>query len=117
MRKEISGTTLAYFETGTEGVLWAIIDESVPQGSYEGLIILNNGDYLEIFNKNNEPLFKGIIDFDFKKNWTPYPLNPKYGQQAIGGYWVHGVQKDIDPDTWLSWFLGEIKAKASVNIP
>ncbi|HEY6438011.1 MAG TPA: hypothetical protein VIY47_15580, partial [Ignavibacteriaceae bacterium] len=43
--------------------------------------------------------------------YHPYPNNPGYGQQAIMGMWVHGIQVDVEPDDWGIWFYKEYPAE------
>lgn len=48
---KIQGRGEAYWETGTEGVLWAVIDDQKPD--YDGLYVLKDGDHLTIFDRDD----------------------------------------------------------------
>src|SRR6185436_20243920 len=99
MENKIIGQLDPFFETGTEGVIWCIYDDS--KTGYDGLNPLHDGDHLFIYNKDKTlVLWSGKIDFDWKTRLRPYPMNPQYSQQEVLGYWVHGLQKDLDPDQW-----------------
>ena len=100
----IKGRLDPFFETGTEGVIWSVYDDT--KEGYDGLYCLDQGDYLTIFDPEdtNKVVWEGNIDLEYERNYHPYPMNPQYGQQAIGGLWVHGIQRDVEPDTWGTWF-------------
>lgn len=107
----IKGKLEAFFETGTEGVIWSIYEDG-KQG-YDGLHPLNNGDYLTIFHSSKPYtiVWEGTVDLEYETNYRPYPTNPEYGQQAVLGRWVHGVQRDVVPEDWAMWFMGKYKAE------
>ena len=109
--KMVKGNLEAFFETGTEGVIWSLYDDT--KEGYEGLNCLDQGDYLTIFDPEdkNKVVWEGNIDLEYERNYHPYPLNPQYGQQAIGGLWVHGIQRDVEPDTWGKWFYKQYPAE------
>lgn len=116
---EIHGIAFDWFETGTEGVVWVVQDErhistkedGSPSWSYDGLKVLRDGDHLTLYAKDGSVTWEGVIDFDMEIGYTPYPMNPEYGQQAIDGWWVHGVQRGINPSMWLQWFRDNPRAK------
>lgn len=101
----IKGKLDPFFETGTEGVIWSLFDDS--KEGYDALVILDQGDYLTIFHPEDaaKVVWEGNIDLEYKRNYHPYPNNPEYGQQAVLGYWVHGIQRDVEPDDWGIWFF------------
>lgn len=103
MSKVIKGKLDAYFETGTEGVIWSLLEQG--KEGYHGLNCLEDGDYLTILDHDNNVIWEGNIDFEYERNYIPFPSNPSYGQQCVRGLWVHGIQKDVDPETWADWFL------------
>ena len=106
----ITGNLDPFFETGTEGIIWTLYDET--KEGYDGLCSLNDGDHLSIYNDTKtEIVWAGIINFDWETNRIPYPNNPEYGQQAISGYWVHGVQNDVNPEQWGKWFFSRSPAE------
>ena len=100
----ITGLLEGFWETGTEGVLWALEEE--PFKGYEGLHILENGDELTVFNADGSVLWKGVIDLEYETGYRNFPLNPQYGQQAALGYWVHGCQRGFAIDDWAYMFMG-----------
>jgi hypothetical protein len=106
------GVLDAFFETGTEGVLWSIFDNDL-QG-YEALNILKDGDYLFVEDGKGEIEWEGIVSLDWDIRYRPYPTNPEYGQQEVLGYWVHGLQRGIDPERWAKWFF---ESRPAVVIP
>lgn len=117
---EIKGLLEAFFETGTEGVIWSVYDEAKIDAdgkrSYEGLHPLKKGDILKVFADvaRSEVLWEGVVDLETERNYHPYPLNPQYGQQAVLGMWVHGLQRDLEPETWARMFFEE---KPCILIP
>lgn len=89
--------TEAYFETGTEGVYYQLYDTS-KQG-YEGIVKLNNGDQLTIFNDQGGLAWCGIINKDL------------HSQQFVKGRWVHWVQTGVSPEYWDSLFQENFRAE------
>src|SRR5690606_16281843 len=86
----VDGVLTAFFETGTEGIVWSVYDESMNKEngyrSYDGLHCLEKGDVLKVFNDASckDVLWEGKVDLEFKTNWHSYnnPQFPKAGQQA-----------------------------------
>lgn len=100
----IHGELEAFWETGTEGVYWSVIDPSLP--GYDGLWNLNDGDHLRVLDADDTVLWEGVIALEYEQNWQPYDDDDaEYGQQAVHGYWVHGLQQEVDPETWASLFF------------
>ena len=101
----IKGKLEPYFETGTDGTIWAVYEDG--KEGYDGLHILKKGDNLIIFQPENPGIviWEGNIDLEYERNYHPYPMNPQYGQQAIYGVWVHGFQRDVLPEEWGTWFF------------
>ena len=102
--KKIWGIGEAYWETGTEGVFWTVQDAKCPN-SYEGLNILENGDYLTIFDKGEESkiLWRGRIALESESHRETNEYG--YNGQAIWGYWVHGLQRTSDVEEWTKYFF------------
>jgi hypothetical protein len=102
--KKIRGLGEAFWETGTEGVFWAVQDEAHPAG-YDGLHILENGDYLTIFDRvdRSKILWRGeiILEFESHRETNEYG----YCGQAIFGRWVHGLQRTRDVEEWATYFF------------
>ncbi len=109
--KIIEGKLEPFFETGTEGIIWSVYEDG--KFGYEGLNCLDYGDYLRIYDsyKKETILWEGNINYDWEINYRPYPMNPKYGQQEVLGYWVHGIQKEVEPETWGKWFFNGLTAQ------
>lgn len=106
---QIDGILDPYFETGTEGILWSVYDESRP--GYDGLFVLEDGDLLEVIDNDGTVVWEGEIELDWDIGYKPYPSNPKYGQQAAMGAWVHGIQKGFKPDDWALLFFRQYRNK------
>lgn len=108
----IKGLLYAWSETGTEGIYWSIqSDYKEKQCSYDNLFVLENGDYLKVFDEN-KLVWEGVIDYDYEVGWKPYPRNPDYGQQCVCGMWCHGIQKGVEPEIWAEWFGLTLNKKA-----
>lgn len=105
----IRGKLEAYFETGTEGVLWAVYEDG-KQG-YDGLHILQQDDLLKIFGKDGSVVFSGRIDQDRQTGWAPYPFGNGNGQPVALGMWVHWTQRGYQPDDWARLFVDELSAE------
>jgi hypothetical protein len=101
----IKGKCDPFFETGTEGVIWSLYEDG--KEGYDALQVIDQGDYLTIFDPENptKVVWEGNIDLEWERNYHPYPMNPQYGQQAIMGMWVHGIQRNVEPDDWGTWFF------------
>ena len=123
---EVYGTLDNFWETGTEGVLWAI--EKAPSGlqkgaSYDDLFILKEGDYLEIYDpdmlyahKRHEVLWSGVIKKDTETNMVTNRNNPLHKQQQVSHYWVHWLQQDFDDhEQWCWLFVRGYPAKLVRN--
>lgn len=102
-RNRLVGTLDAYFETGTEGVLWSFLDND--KSGYAGLNVLKNGDYLFVEDGSGGIDWEGVVLLDIHKNKVPIPTNPEYYKQAVLGYWVHGLQHGVEPERWAKWFF------------
>jgi hypothetical protein len=109
--KILKGTLEAFWETGTEGVLWSFHEDGKP--GYDGLHVLEKGDLLRVFNdaSRQDVVFEGAIDLEYENRKRPFPYNPKYSQQEIFGYWIHGLQQDHDPEAWAKMFFEEKPAE------
>lgn len=103
--KRYEGTTEAYFETGTEGIIWSVVIDGKFEDRREALRSLCKGDKLTVLGKDGMPLWEGVIDYDWRTGYEKYPLNPALGQQVALGAWVHGVQKGFKPNDWAKLFF------------
>ena len=102
MIQTVKGTLTEHFETGTEGLMWALQEDN--NEGYPGLFIIEDGDELTIYSETNEILFKGVItpDYDAGKSKRP---NTSVEQPRALGYWIHWTQKGFTPDTWAAFFV------------
>jgi hypothetical protein len=117
--KAMNGNLSAWFETGTEGLIW-IMEEDGHQG-YASMRFPAKGDYLKVTAPNGNVLFDGIVDPDYDAGKKGrYPGDPS-GQPTALGYWIHWTQRGWTPDDWAKLFLDEknravlIKADSSIN--
>ncbi|MBI1362387.1 MAG: hypothetical protein GC134_00190 [Proteobacteria bacterium] len=115
----LSGVLEAFWETGTEGVIWSFYDTSLqtPDGkrTYDGLHCLKDGDHLTVYGFDGKTVvWEGTVKLEYERNWEKFPLNPQYGQQAALGFWVHGFQESLVPEVWAMMFFAELPAKLVV---
>lgn len=61
MRVKFVGVLDPYFETGTEGTVWSLIEDGKP--GYDGLRQIENGDHLTIYMENGAKFFLTPISF------------------------------------------------------
>jgi hypothetical protein len=106
--KQIKGVLHAFWETGTEGIYWALQDfEHMTEPSewqkkhgvdkawgYEGLNILKTGDWLTIIDPEGKTIWGGLVSID--------PSIRSYGR-----CWVHGMPDNFDKDAWCRIFTDE----------
>lgn len=109
----LNGTLEAFYETGSEGVLWSLCDDENKK--YESLHVLKNGDYLKVFDKNNQVYWEGEIKLEYERNYQSFPMNPQYGQQALLGFWIHGLQYNLEPEFWGKMFFDKMKAELNIK--
>ena len=118
MKKKMKGVCFLFSETGTEGGWWAIQEDGFVTEDgcwkYEGLQYLKEGDDFTVYAGNGSVLFHGIIHQDSRTGAIPHQVirngklvsDPTRKQQVVGGFWVHWIQKGIDPDVWNELFTG-----------
>lgn len=99
------GAIFAFFETGTEGLLWALQQDGVC--GYEGLICLGEGDLVSIHSPEGEILFEGVIKQDYQTGAIPRYEGDPCSQVTALGYWVHWSQEGWAPDSWAKLFVDE----------
>ena len=109
----ITGILEAFWETGTEGVHWAILDND--QTGYDALNILKDGDYLFVEDGKGMIEWEGEIKLEYERRYRPYPENPEWGQQEVFGFWVHGFQENVDPEIWATWVFQQRVASAIIK--
>ena len=119
MMKEMKGVCFLFSETGTEGGWWAIQQDGFVDDDgdwrYEGMELLKEGDDFTVFDDDGSVLWHGIIHRDLETGRIPRQVfrngsladDRTWTQQAVGGMWVHWVQKDMDPEAWGKLFIGE----------
>jgi hypothetical protein len=105
----VPGELEAFWETGTEGVVWSVIKDGFE--GYDALYCLGNGDFLRIYDEAGSVIFEDEIKLEWKRNYQPYPLNPSLGQQAVNGYWVRGLQHNVVPEVWSTWFHSRLRCE------
>lgn len=99
---KIKGFLEAFFETGTEGVIWCLyiskdMDWEAPR-AYENLHVVKSGETLTIWDIDKKVLFNGVVDLDFSV-------------KTAGNYYVNGVQRGVNSEDWLNWFEYECEAE------
>ena len=110
---ELRGVLHFWSETGTEGGHWAFQDEKFiflptpnwphKRWSYEGLHVLEDGDILVIYSKEDpaQVVWAGTIKLKAYEVFV----------ESAFGMWIHADQEEIDRDTWSRWFIEEYPAK------
>ena len=126
---EYHGRLQFHSETGTEGGYWAFQDEQFihvkgqevswcsgppcpasigdsEHWSYDGLKILQNGDWVTIFNDDTkqEVAWEGVIDLTSQ---DPYASD----STDAYGMAVHSTPNNCDMRMWLWYFFQELPAK------
>ncbi len=102
-KDKIEGVLLDYFETGTEGVLWTVLDdENVGR---EGLHVLEPGDRLTVFDPLGHELWSGVICCNYGSTADGVPAEPGNSQLTALGRRVHWVQKGFAADEWARLFV------------
>lgn len=116
--REIKGVCFLYSETGTEGGWWAVQEDGFETDDghwkYEGLECLKEKDDFTVYADDGSILFHGIIRQDSKTGAIPRQVVRKgklvndttWKQQVVGGFWVHWIQKGMDPEVWGELFVG-----------
>ena len=114
----IRGKCHLHSETGTEGGHWAVQDErfivdncECPNGyppnkphshwSYDGLIYLEDGDHLKIFDPEGNIYWEGRIQLK---------RHPVFTEEAYG-FWIHADQAGIDRKFWATPFFKHYRAE------
>jgi hypothetical protein len=83
--------------------------------SYEGLRYLEEGDDFTVYGDDGVVLFHDIIHMDPEIDAVPLQIvckgklgpHKRRKQQAVGGWWVHWIQKGMDPEDWGRLFYPE----------
>lgn len=79
--------------------MWAL--QELGTDGYDGLVILEAGDKLKIYNKSGDCVFCGTVTpcTEFSRN------TEKMGRPYISNIWVHWAQEGVDPELWLDFFM------------
>lgn len=97
--KTIHGKLEPFFETGTEGVLWAVHEYNKP--GYEGLNILKNGDRLTVYSK----VFDGEVAAESTLQLSPLPGKVAYHPQYVIDVANMPQNNDPAPNTMARLFV------------
>ena len=97
----MKGFCIFHSESGTEGGYWAFQDEKFI--SYEGLHILEDGNILIIYSKDNPEtvVWSGIIALKQYEAFT----------QGASGMRIHADQNGINREEWAKFFFQEFPAE------
>lgn len=112
--EKLDGRLEPFAQTATEGIEWTLLNRVLP--GYAGLHALTSGDVLTIFDDAGGHLWHGVVDFEYQRRKVLFPQNPEYEQQALLGYWVHGLQSDCEPETWAGWFFDRRRATVQPKV-
>ncbi|MDZ7726117.1 MAG: hypothetical protein U5L75_00870 [Candidatus Campbellbacteria bacterium] len=105
MSEAVQGILYAHFETGTEGVLWALSEDN--KSGYDALHLIEEGDFLTIFNQDGQVIFSNWIVKDTETGKRARGFGSDIEQQSAEGLWIHWIQKGWVPDDWAALFLSE----------
>jgi hypothetical protein len=102
-----------FWETGTEGIHWSLTDPLLP--GYVGLFRVEGGDPLTILSVEGEVVWTGTVQLEHERRLRSAPGNPSYRQQEIDGFWVHGLEASLPPETWSRWFHERLPAVLTLD--
>ncbi|MDO3382412.1 hypothetical protein [Gilvimarinus algae] len=97
----LTGLLIEYFETGTEGVMWALMQDG--KSGYEGLVLLEAGDHIEVFEIEGPKVYDGIVVPDTSIGAMQRPGSTLRQPVALGR-WAHWIQSGFDADVWAGYF-------------
>ena len=104
----IKGTLNTYFETGMEGVRWAMKEDDLE--GYDALNVLDEGQRLVVYDNAGDVYWRGDIKKDLTTNLTDETFYP-YPRQVANGLIIHWLQKDVNPEKWANMFFDEMRAE------
>lgn len=103
----MKGVLELFSETGTEGGFWAFQDEAFIKDNdhwdIAGLHILEDGDQLTIFDKDNPEkiLWEGVIKL------KRFPVFTEH----VFGLWIHSDQEGVRREIWGIYFMENYPAE------
>ncbi len=120
----LNGVLFFYFdEPATEGGHWAFIDKNIPEeelkkhGFWAGFRMLESGNYLKIFDKEDpkKVIWGGTVNLkslrSYTKNFPAYnPVNNKVELK-----WINHEPVGVDLNNWAKWFCEGYPAELTVN--
>lgn len=122
-KTSIVGKLEGFFETGTEGVCWAVYEDG--KTGYEGLHFIKTGQHLKVWDPTNgRSVFDERVVLDTKigrrllTDFNPQAMKGVKQQCALE-MWVHGIQTGWDPDEWAKLFFrsaGETVFRAELTL-
>ena len=120
--KKYEGVLHAWFETGLEGLVWALIEDG--KEGYDALKVIENGDHLTVYSgdgrgclgfkdvgdrileyREDGLVFDGVIDEDHEAGMTMSSFNQEHRQPSALGFWIHWAQRGWNPDDWARLFV------------
>ena len=101
-----SGAQVVVFFDGTNVIMRDLLLSELPreQWSYEGLIHLDDGDRLTIYDKEDP----AKIVWDGEIKLIQHPL---FTEHTSCGMWIHADQDGVARDVWEKFFLEKYPAK------
>jgi hypothetical protein len=110
---EITTVLDAYWAQETEGIIWAVYDHAhdTQDGhrQYSGLMLVENGDHLRVFNdaSKSKVIWEGDVSLNHERGRVSHPFFQHVVSQRIDGDSVHGIPDNTDPQTWYRLFREE----------
>lgn len=108
--KIVEGKLEAFYETGMEGTAW-ILHEDGKEG-YDGIVPLENGQLLTVFNDKacTDVLWQGVVDLTLDRDEQSDLLEQNKYPGRLGP-WGYGLPRNIHPYDWVKMFTQERPAR------
>lgn len=89
------GILFGWFETGTEGIVWALQEfkHVGEHWSYEGLVPLKSTDLLFVMDQDQKKVWTGVVMLD--------------NTRTAHGYHIWGIPKGWDSKEWMKLMFNE----------
>lgn len=116
--KKFTGVLDYWFETGTEGLVWVLIEDGKDEHSYDAMKFPEAGDHLKVWGEKGKVIFDGVIEPDFQAGMTMSRVYPEHKQPSALGFWIHWTQRGWKPDKWARLFVkkeGEKRFRAELT--